>query len=144
MCLVVCLVGGGQEINRGEAGIGEWAASIQRPFPQWDVRMSSRLTGSEYAAGEALAALQARPNTQTDDRLHLSVSMRSYRAEHVSLFVKQLLDGDIEGARTSLASLKDKFPIVLARSLPEARDWLRRQARGSERYGILVSSRPIA
>jgi hypothetical protein len=138
--VVVCLVGGGQEINRGEAGIGEWAASIQRSFPHWDVRLSSRLTDSEYAAGEALAALQARPNTKTDDRLHLSVSMRSFRAEHVSLFVKQLLDGDVEGARTSLVSLKDKFPIVLARSLPEARDWLRRQARGSERYGILVSS----
>jgi hypothetical protein len=104
------------------------------------VRLSSRLTDSEYAAGEALAALQARPNTKTDDRLHLSVSMRSFRAEHVSLFVKQLLDGDVDGARATLASLKGKFPIVLARSLPEARDWLRRQARGSERYGILVSS----
>lgn len=138
--VVVCLVGGGQEINRGEAGIGEWAASIQRSFPSWDVVMSSRLTDSEYAAGPALKALEAGSRVTWNDQLHLSVSMRSFRAENVSLFVKKLLDCDVEGARAALASLQGKFPIVLARSVPEAREWLRRQARGSERYGILVSS----
>lgn len=138
--VVVCLVGGGQEINEGEAGIGEWVASLQRSFPAWDVYLSSRLTDSEYGAGEALQALESRPNVNWNDALHLSVSMRSFRAENVSLFVKKLLDCDVEGAREALRSLEGRFPIVLTRSVDEARAWLRRQARGSERYGMLVSS----
>lgn len=138
--VVVCLVGGGQEINRGEAGIREWVFSLQRSFPTWDVHLSPHLTDSEYAAGEALKALQSRPNVKWNEKLHLSVSMRSFRAENVSLFVKKLLDCDLEGAREVLHSLEGKFPIVLTRSMDEARAWLRRQARGSERYGILVSS----
>jgi hypothetical protein len=138
--VVVCLVGGGQEIASGEGGIGEWVAAMQRSFPHWDVHLSSRLTDSEYGAGQALEALKSGPNVKWNDRLHLSVSMRSFRAEHLSLFVKKLLDCDLEGAREALRSLEGKFPIVLTRSLDEARAWLRRQARGSERYGILVSS----
>jgi hypothetical protein len=138
--VVVCLVGGGQEINRGEAGIGEWATSIQRSFPQWDIHLSSRLTDSEYGAGEALKVLATRPNVSWNDALHLSVSMRSFRAENVSLWVKKLLDLDLEGAHEVFRSLEGKYPIVLTRSLAEAREWLRRQARGSERYGMLVSS----
>lgn len=139
--VVVCLVGGGQEINRGEAGIGEWVASVQRSFPSWDVYFPQNLRDSEYVADAALEGLKTGPNTVVEKpELHLSVSMRSFRAENLSLFVKKLLDCDLEGAREVLASLQGKFPIVLTRSLPEAREWLRRQARGSERYGILVSS----
>ena len=52
--VIVCLVGGGQEINTGEAGISEWIDSLNRSFPNWHIYISSRLTDSEYAAGEAL------------------------------------------------------------------------------------------
>ncbi len=90
--VVVCLVGGGQEINTGEACISEWIESILHSFPEWHVYISSRLTDSEYAAGQALDRLASRPHVGFRDELHLGVSMRSFRAENVSLLVKQILD----------------------------------------------------
>ena len=137
--VIVCLVGGGQEINTGEAGIGEWVESLNRSFPSWQIYLSSRLTDSEYGAGEVLRKLSLRPNVVHHDELHLGVSMRSFRAEDVSLFVKQLLDLEVEQARKTLAKL-GKYPIVLTRSVDKAKRWLKSKARGSERYGIVVSS----
>ena len=138
--VVVCLVGGGQEINTGEAGISEWVHSLIRSFPDWHVYVSSRLHDAEYAAGNAIGLLAERPNVHFDDSLHLSVSMRSFRAEHVSTLVKQLLDGDIAEARKALQLTVDRYPIVITRDLGHAKAWLRDQARGSERYGMVVSS----
>ncbi len=138
--VVVCLVGGGQEINRGEAGISEWIESLEQHFPDWQIHISSRLTDAEYAAGRVLKTLESRRNVYTNDALHLSVSMRSFRAEHVSELVKQLLDLDALSSQETLRKLRDKYPIVITRDLVNAKQWLRAQARGSERYGILVSS----
>ncbi len=138
--VVVCLVGGGQEINTGEAGIREWIDALNRTFPDWHIYISARLTDSEYGAGEVLDAIQSRKNVVKNDRLHLSVSMRSFRAENVSLLVKLLLDLDIDGARQVLSKIGDKYPIVITRNLAMAKKWLKQQARGSERYGIVVSS----
>lgn len=138
--VVVCLVGGGQEINTGEAGISEWFDSLDRSFPEWNVFVSSRLTDSEYFSGDSLRRLALRTNFSTRDKLHLSVSMRSFRAEHISLLVKQILDLDIEGAEDTLAKVRGRFPVAITRNLPRAKTWLREQARGSERYGIVVSS----
>jgi len=138
--VIICLVGGGQEINTGEAGIGEWLDSVNKSFPDWNVYISPYLTDSEYAAGNALSKLKARPNVYYKDELHLAVSMRSFRAENVSLLVKQMLDFDIEGARYTLKNINEKYPIVITRNLSNAKRWLKRQARGSERYGIVVSS----
>jgi len=138
--VIVCLVGGGQEINTGEAGISEWINSLIRSFPDWYVYISSRLTDSEYSAGDAISKLLPRPNVVYKDELHLAVSMRSFRAENVSLLVKQMLDLDIEAARSTLEKIKGKFPIVITRDLSNAKRWLKRQARGTERYGIVVSS----
>jgi len=138
--VVVCLVGGGQEINTGEAGIGEWLDSVNHFFPGWQVYISSRLTDSEYAAGYALEKLAARSDVIYKDELHLAVSMRSFRAEHVSLLVKQILDLELSDARTTLERVRNNYPIVLTRSLGQAKQWLRERALGSERYGIVVSS----
>ena len=138
--VIVCLVGGGQEINTGEAGIGEWIESLNRHFPEWHIHISSHLHDSEYGAGNILKQISLRPNVTYNDYLHLSVSMRSFRAENVSLLVKQLLDRDADGARNTLGSLKDRYPIVITRDLAKAKQWLKEKARGSERYGIIVSS----
>lgn len=138
--VIVCLVGGGQEINTGEAGIGEWIESIGRSFPDWHIYISSRLTDSEYSATETLTTLRARQHVSYQDELHLAVSMRSFRAEDVSLLVKQLLDLDVEAARETHIRVKGQYPIVITRNLDAAKQWLKRQARGSERYGIVVSS----
>jgi hypothetical protein len=138
--VIVCLVGGGQEINTGEAGIGEWLDSLSRSFPKWQIHISSRLTDSEYAAGRGIDKLSSRADVVLNDKLHLGVSMRSFRAENVSLLVKQMLDRDTEEARHTLANISRQYPIVITRSLPSAKRWLRMKARGSERYGVVVSS----
>lgn len=138
--VIICLVGGGQEINTGEAGIAEWVGSIRRSFPHWKLHISPRLTDSEYGAGLLLDLLGTHPNVTYRDELHLAVSMRSFRAEKVSLFVKQLLDMDEEKAATTLASFHKRYPIVLTRELQKAKDWLKSKARGTERFGIVVSS----
>jgi predicted metalloenzyme YecM len=138
--VVVCLVGGGQEINTGEAGISEWIEALERSFPSWHVYISSRLTDSEYGTEKVLNKIQTRQHVIYKDELHLSVSMRSFRAEHVSLLVKQVLDLEANEAKKTLAKVRGKYPIVITRDLAKAKQWLKDQARGSERYGIVVSS----
>ena len=138
--VVVCLVGGGQEINTGEAGINEWVAALNRSFPHWHIHISDRLTDAEFGAGEAIRAISERQNVHFNSGLHLSVSMRSYRAENVSKLVKQILDIDVQGAQATLKDVNNQYPIMLTRDLERAKRWLKRQARGSERFGIVVSS----
>jgi hypothetical protein len=138
--VIICLVGGGQEINRGEAGIGEWIDSLMRSYPDWHVFISSQLMDSEYGAGKVLKQLESHRNVKHLPSLHLSVSMRSFRAENVSLLVKQILDLEAEKARQTLAQLRDRYPIVITRDLAKAKSWLKSKARGTERYGIMVSS----
>jgi hypothetical protein len=138
--VIVCLVGGGQEINVGESGITEWLESLNRSFTNWDVHISSHLFDSEYSAGKALESLKSRENVFYKDELHLAVSMRSFRAEHVSLLVKQLLDLQVSEARETLSKISAKYPIVITRDLSKAKKWLKERARGTERYGIVASS----
>jgi len=138
--VVVCLVGGGQEINTGEAGISEWIESLIRSFPDWHIYIPPRLTDSEYGTKKVLDTITTRSNTIYKDELHLSVSMRSFRAEHVSLLVKQLLDLKPNEAQKTLVNVEGTYPIVVTRDLNKAKQWLKEQARGSERYGIVVSS----
>ncbi len=138
--VVICLVGGGQEINTGEAGIGEWIQALERSFPNWHLHISSRLHDDEYAAGAFIGSLKQRENVRFDDGLHLGISMRSFRAENVSALVKQVLDRDISVARETLATVQARYPIVVTRNLARAKEWLKQQARGTERYGMIVSS----
>ena len=137
--VIVCLVGGGQEINTGEAGIAEWLRAINNSFPNWNVFISDRLAGKEYAENELDGLLQTLPNVQKNADLHLSVSMRSFRAEQLSNFVHAFLDGDVPVAKNLLATISEKYPIRITRSLDKAKQWLKNQKRGSE-YGLLVSS----
>lgn len=138
--VVVCLVGGGQEINTGEAGISEWLNAIQNKFSDWEVHVSPELKDKEYNAFDTIEELKETCNVFFKKDLHLSVSMRSFRAENLSLFVKQVLDIDILGAQNTLQQLSNQYPIILTRDLQKAKDWLKEKARGSERYGIVVSS----
>lgn len=138
--VVVCLVGGGQEINTGEAGIGAWLEAINAAFPKWHVYISKELTDSEYAAGHAIDAVRSRSDTHFDGALHLAISMRSFRAENVSAFVKAVLDCEIEGAREAYAKLSQRYPIALTRDLAQAKTWIRQRSRGTERFGMVASS----
>jgi hypothetical protein len=137
---VVCLVGGGQEINTGEAGIQEWYSAIEAAYPRWKVYLSDQLSDSEYGAGEVIERAKINANVTFVPELHLSTSVRSFRSEKVSLFVKQLLDFEEASARNNLAEIQEKYPIVMTRDLESAKAWVKAQARGSERYGMVVSS----
>ena len=138
--VIVCLVGGGQEINTGEAGISEWLNAIKNRFSHWDVYISPNLTDSEYSAVSSIEALKGRTTVNLNPDLHLAVSMRSFRAENFSLFVKNLLDIDVEKAIETLCNISENYPIALTRDLSKAKQWLKEKARGSERYGLIVSS----
>lgn len=140
---VVCLVGGGQEINTGEAGITSWLAAVRDHLPDWRVVVSTRLTDAEYAEGELERTLSQIRHVQGDDRLHLAVSMRSFRAESVSAFVKAVLDSEEQRASELLRTLSARYPIALTRDLRQAKEWLRRKTRGSERMGIVASSKAL-
>ncbi|MDQ8153549.1 MAG: DUF2075 domain-containing protein [Gemmatimonadota bacterium] len=138
--VVVCLVGGGQEINKGEAGISLWIDAVRERFPEWAVYVSPELTDSEYAAGHALDAVEGRAGLRKEPSLHLATSMRSFRAERLSGFVKAVLDCDRDGARALFASLAQRYPLALTRDLFVAKEWIRTHARGNERFGLVASS----
>ena len=135
---IICLVGGGQEINTGEAGISEWIQAINEKFPHWKVYISPKLTEAEYAEGRVNELLANNQNVTYSEDLHLGVSLRSYRAEKLSAFVHALLSFD-ESAKTIYEEIKDKYPIVLTRDMATARKWLHSKVRGTERTGVLVT-----
>ena len=135
---IICLVGGGQEINTGEAGISEWIQAINEKFPHWKVYISPKLTEEEYAEGRVNELLANNHNVTYSEDLHLGVSLRSYRAEKLSAFVHALLSFD-DNATALYEEIKDKYPIVLTRDMAKARKWLHSKVRGTERTGVLVT-----
>ncbi len=139
--VIICLVGGGQEINTGEAGIGEWIRALNETFPDWRVYISNQLTAKEYAEGRVTELLKENPHVNYSEDLHLAVSMRSFRAESLSNMVHYLLDGHLDKAKKVYENIADRYPIALTRNLGKAKQWLRQKARGNERYGMLVSSK---
>jgi DUF2075 family protein len=138
--VVICLVGGGQEINTGEAGISEWLNAVYNQFSDWEVYISPNLTDSEYSAVDSIKLLQSKSTVKFNEDLHLAVSMRSFRAENLSRFIKNILDLDIQNAKETLKGISENYPIILTRDLSKAKTWLKEKARGSERYGMVVSS----
>ena len=135
---IICLVGGGQEINTGEAGISEWIKALNEKFQDWDVYISPKLTEPEYAEGKVNELLRDNPNVTYAEDLHLGVSLRSYRAEKLSAFVHALLSFDSKASEL-YAEIKDKYPIVLTRDMEKAKRWLHNKVRGTERTGVLVT-----
>jgi hypothetical protein len=142
--VVVCLVGGGQEINTGESGISAWIEAVMNIFPNWNAAISDRLHDTEYALPEDMKEkLYKSPNVKIFPELHLGVSMRSFRAENVSGFVKALLDIDKNTAADYYDKFSKNYAVMLTRDLSEAKRWLRANARGSERYGMVASSKAM-
>lgn len=138
--VIVCLIGGGQEINTGEAGLEEWFRAIGEQYPNWDVYVSNMLQDHEYTNGVDIFSLLKPHQLNIDNNLHLGVSVRSFRSEAQAAFVKSFLDCDVENARSTYLSLKDAYPIVITRDLNRAKAWLRAKARGSESFGLVAQS----
>jgi hypothetical protein len=137
---IVCLIGGGQEINTGEAGLPEWFNAIQRKYPHWDVYASDMLTDQEYTHGGQLYSIIDQRQLSIQKDLHLSVSVRSFRSEKLSEFIKAVLSLDTESGVELFQELQNSYPIVLTRNLQAAKQWLKAQARGGESYGLTAYS----
>ena len=138
-CTVICVIGGGQEINTGEAGIGEWFDALRESFKHWDIFVSEGLSSSEHFGGEDLEEHMEGLNAQHEPALHLDTAVRSFRSDKVSSFVHNLIEGESRSANSLMASLTE-YPIVLTRDIRSAKEWLRSMARGTERYGLVASS----
>lgn len=138
--VIICLVGGGQEINTGEAGLPEWFDSLRRSFPDWDVYITPQLNDDEYRRGEAWESMIKDLNICERLELHLSTSVRSFRTPDLAAFVKALLDGEKDEARRLYFNFKNKYPIIITRDLNKAKDWVKEKSRGTTRFGLLASS----
>lgn len=138
--VIICLVGGGQEINTGEAGLIEWFDSLRRAYPDWDVYVSSELNDTEYRRDRTLESLFVGLNVHEYNDLHLSTAVRSFRTPDLAAFVKSVLDVDIDKAKALYQRIKDKYPILLTRSIEEAKTWVKQHCRGTMRYGLMASS----
>lgn len=138
---IICLIGGGQEINKGEsAGIYGWFHSLRNNYPNWDIYVSDKITDDEYSKGHNFAEMTKNMNVNIIEDLHLAVSLRSFRSENVSNFVKALLDVDIDTAKRLYEQFKNDYPVFVTRNLHKAKLWVRSQAKGSQRYGLTASS----
>ncbi len=137
-CTVICLVGNGQEINTGEAGLSEWLTALTKHFPTWQVHLSDRIV----AEPEAFGVSDLPRALMTESRLHLSTTIRSFRSEKVSSFASAIIDGKPKEA-LALSKQLDRFDFKITRDLGNARDWLRQHRRGTERAGLLAFSNAI-
>ncbi|WP_418990412.1 DNA/RNA helicase domain-containing protein, partial [Akkermansia sp.] len=138
--VIICLIGGGQEIHTGEAGLLAWFDALRDHFPDWNVYVSPQISDVEYTHGKQLEHLFTGLRLYREPNLHLSVSLRSFRNERVSAFVKSLLDENLPVAQQLYSELSPNYPITITRSLEKAQEWIRAQARGTERYGLIASS----
>ncbi len=139
-CTIVCLIGGGQEINTGEAGLEEWINSFQRKFKDWNVHYSNLITDSKNYIKTVEQRNWLVENAKSEPELHLSVSVRSFRSEKLSAFVHELLELNIEKTMLLYSEIKNDFPILITRDLSKAKSWIRNRAKGSERTGLIASS----
>ena len=137
--VVICLIGGGQEINDGEAGLPEWFKALRERFNYWDVYVSNNLK-DEYLIDNTWKDLIKDLNLKYVPDLHLSVSLRSFRSPHVSGFIKALLDNDLIKSKKLYSSIKENYPIKLTRNLDTAKKWVKDKSKGSEKYGLLATS----
>lgn len=137
---IICLVGGGQEIYNGEAGIEDWFKTLSKNYFDWDIYLSDKMTGSEYILDTTVDELLNGRKYYVESSLHLGVSLRSFRSEQLSSFTKAVLDNEKEKAYSIYNQLIKKYPIYITRDFNKAKNWVHDKARGTERYGLLASS----
>jgi N-acyl-L-homoserine lactone synthetase len=139
-CTIVCLIGGGQEINTGEAGLEEWISSLKQNFPIWNIYYSKLIIESDNYLKDSYIKKWLPEAGNSKEELHLSVSVRSFRAEKLSAFIHELLNMNIKIAQGIYKEVKGTYPIAITRNLNTAKNWLREKAKGTERIGLISSS----
>ena len=138
--VIICLVGGGQEIYNGEAGIQDWFSTLSEKYLDWEIYLSDKITDSEYVGNSDVSTMLHNREYHCISDLHLGVSLRSFRSEKLAFFVKCLLDEEIELVRETYEELKKSYPVLITRKFDVAKNWVKKKARGTERYGLLASS----
>ncbi len=139
-CTIVCLIGGGQEINTGEAGVSEWLSSLKNNYPDWHIYYSNLISSDDnYLSDNNLKEWLQKVGNENHE-LHLDICIRSFRSEKISLLINKILKGNAIEANLVLDLTKNDFPFYLTRDLATAKNWLRERAKGSERIGIVASS----
>lgn len=138
--VIVCLVGGGQEINTGEAGLPEWFDALRRSFPDWNIYIAPQLNDDEYRRGREWGDILNGLKVFERSGLHLAISVRSFRTPDLANFVKAVLDANIDEAKILYRRIRNKYPIVLTRDLEKAKAWVRDHCCGADRCGLLASS----
>jgi len=136
--VIVALVGGGQEINRGEAGLSEWGRALLK-FPHWRVLASPYVLSGNRR--EEFRLFEETPNgirVQPTERLHLRISTRSIRAQRISDWV----DAVLSGQDTEALKIAEALPVrpAVTRSLSAAKLWLVGNRRGTTRSGLAASA----
>lgn len=139
-CNIICLVGGGQEINTGEAGLSEWVIALKNHYPNWDIYYSNLITADNDYLSDATLKDWLKESGNPENELHLSVSVRSFRSEKISSFVHEIIDGNAILAKSILNEISTLFPIRLTRDFNVAKEWLRKNKKGTERIGLVGSS----
>jgi len=140
-CVIICLIGGGQEINVGEAGLEEWINSLKNSFTEWNIFYSNSITEDKNYLKDFTLKQWLKGKGKSEDKLHLSVSVRSFRSEKLSEFVHSVLDVNMLKAKEIYANyLKNNYPIKITRNFQKAKQWLKEQTLGSERNGVVASS----
>ena len=138
---LIALVGGGQEINRGEAGLSEWGRAIASRFSHWSIAAPPQALSGEYGAGGRLfeAGIADSFDVSIQANLHLNTPTRQFRGKTIAGWTEALLRGDARECQKILSE-NPEYPIRLTRSLAAAKLWLDATARGTERYGFVASS----
>lgn len=144
-CTIVCLIGGGQEINTGEAGLEEWIRPFADNFNNWDIYYSSKIAEDEnYIRDLDILKILTGRSALSKPELHLSVSLRSFRSTQLSNFVQEIINNNPDKASKIYHTfIKNDYPIAITRDLNTAREWLKSKTIGTERMGILASSGAI-
>ena len=133
--VVVALVGGGQEINTGEAGLAEWGAALTAR-PGWQAFAAPGVL--EAADPRQLLFATAPAALALDAALHLDVPVRSIRSAAAAPWVEAVLAGDARAAAAIAAA--EEIPFLVTRSLDALRAGLRARARGLRRAGLVCSA----
>lgn len=139
-CTIICLIGGGQEINTGEAGLEEWIKALQNRYLNWAVYHSDLIEIDSNYLNDINLRNWLKENCNKETDLHLSVSLRSFRSEKLSEFIENLIDLNLKKSKLLYQELRENYPIVVTRNLKKSKKFIKDNSKGSERFGIIASS----
>jgi hypothetical protein len=138
--VMVCLVGLGQDIYDGEVGINEWFSCGINEFSEWEMFYSPEIFNQVEDKNIDKNMITSCDRCHQVMELHLKTSIRSFRADKQCKFVDALLDNNPEEAKAVYELISEKYPVYITRNYKLAKDWVRKQVRGTQRCGVMACS----